>query len=29
RTARLRPDLIAARGGLTLDEERLLAEFGA
>lgn len=28
RTARMRPDLLAARGGPTPDEQRLLAEFG-
>jgi tRNA (guanine37-N1)-methyltransferase len=27
RTRALRPDLLKARGGLTDDEERLLAEF--
>ncbi|MFL6205777.1 MAG: tRNA (guanine(37)-N(1))-methyltransferase, partial [Acidimicrobiales bacterium] len=27
RTRRLRPDLVEARGGLTEDDERLLAEF--
>ncbi|MCB1017747.1 MAG: tRNA (guanosine(37)-N1)-methyltransferase TrmD, partial [Acidimicrobiales bacterium] len=28
RTARHRPDLLEARGGLTADDEALLAEFG-
>ena len=27
RTGRLRPDLLAARGGLTEDEQELLVEF--